>query len=241
MAEALEKYIGRYFKESERLTKQQLVESIEKDLPAWSVNTINTYLSKLKKQGIINSPSRGVYEMNCNNPFQPNISNDLTKLFNKVKREFPYITFCIWDTVWLNDLMLHQAFRHYIVVETEKGASESVFAFLSETAKNVFFNPNDETFERYIHNHDNVIIVKNMVTESPLIESEKIVSPTLEKLLVDMLIDTALFSAQQNEKEFIIKSAMDKFTLNKLKMRRYALRRNREKEIDELLNIALAK
>lgn len=55
-----------------------------------------------------------------------------------------------------------------------------------------------------------------------------------------MLIDTALFSAQQNEKEFIMQSAMKKVTLNELKMRRYAIRRNREKEIDELLSIISA-
>lgn len=238
MSEILEKYIGSYFKESEKLSKQKLVGSIKKDFPDWSNNTINIYLSRLKKEGIINAPSRGIYEMNSKTLFQPNISNDLRRIFNKVKREFPYITLCVWDTVWLNDFMRHQPFKHYIVLEVEKDASESVFTFLTETMKNVFFNPGEEIFDRYIRNHDEVLIVKNVVSESPLLEKEKIVIPTLEKLLVDMLIDTALFSAQQNEKEFIMKSAMEKVTLNELKMRRYAIRRNREKEINELLNIS---
>lgn len=241
MAETLEKYIGRYFKESEKLSKQQLVVSIKRDFPAWSDNTINMYLSKLKKEGIINAPSRGIYELDSSTPFQPNISNGLKRIFNKVKREFPYITFCIWNTVWLNDFMRHQPFKHYIVLEVEKEASESVFTFLTETTKSVFFNPDEEIFDRYIHNHDEVLVVKNMVSESPLVEKEKIIIPALEKLLVDMLIDTALFSAQQNEREFIMRSAMEKVTLNELKMRRYAIRRNRETEIDELLNINLAK
>ncbi|MFD1630236.1 DUF6577 family protein [Pseudopedobacter beijingensis] len=241
MAETLEKYIRRYFKESERLSKQKLVGSIKKDFPSWSDNTINMYLSKLKKEGVINAPSRGIYEMDSYIPFQPNISNGLKRIFNKVKREFPYINFCIWDTVWLNDFMLHQPFKHYVVIEVEKGASESVFAFLTETNKNVFFNPDEEIFDRYIHNQDEVLIVKNMVSESPLIEKDKINVPALEKLLVDMLIDTTLFSAQQNEKEFIMRSVMQKYTLNDLKMRRYAVRRNREREIDELINISLAK
>src|SRR5690606_31810822 len=138
------------------------------------------------------------------------------------------------NTVWLNDFMRHQAFKHYVVMEVEKEASESVFTFLKEIYKNVFFNPDEEIFNRYIHNQDEVLIVKNMVSESPLIEKGKIVVPALEKLLVDMLIDTALFSAQQNEKEFIMRSVMEKVTLNELKMRRYAMRRNREREIDGL-------
>jgi hypothetical protein len=78
-----------------------------------------------------------------------------------------------------------------------------------------------------------------MVSESPLIEKDKISIPALEKLLVDMLIDTALFSAQQNEKEFIMRSAMKNITLNELKMRRYAIRRNREKEMIELQKAGL--
>lgn len=238
LSEVLEKHIGSYFKEREKLSKQKLVESVKKDFPGWSDNTINMYLSRLKKEGIINAPSRGLYEMNSNALFQPNISNKLKRIFNKVKREFPYITLCVWDTVWLNDFMRHQPFKTYVVLEVEKDASESVFTFLSKTTKNVFFNPDEKIFDRYIHNCDEVLIVKNVVSESPLLEKEKIVIPALEKLLVDMLIDTALFSAQQNEKEFIMQSAMEKVTLNELKMRRYAIRRNREKEINELLNMS---
>ncbi len=241
MAEALEKHIGRYFKGNERLSKQKLVGSIKKDFPKWSDNTINMYLSKLKKEGIINAPSRGIYELDSHIPFQPNISTTLKRIFNKIKREFPYIAFCVWDTVWLNDFMRHQPFKHYVVIEVEKDASESVFTFLTEINKNVFFNPDEEIFDRYIHNQDEVIIVKNIVSESPLVEKDKIVIPALEKLLVDMLIDTALFSAQQSEREFIMRSVMGKYTLNTLKMRRYAVRRNREEEIDELINISLAK
>src|SRR5690554_7546458 len=156
LAAALEKHIARYFKGNEKLSKHKLVGSIKKDFPDWSDNTINMYLSKLKKVGIINTPSRGIYELDGHKPFQPNISNNLKRIFSKVKREFPYINFCIWDTVWLNEFMRHQPFKHYVVVEVEKDASETVFAFLTATAKNVFFNPNEEIFNRYIHHQDEV-------------------------------------------------------------------------------------
>lgn len=241
MAAALEKHIGRYFKGNERLPKQKLVGSIKKDFPDWSDNTINMYLSRLKKKGVIHSPSRGIYELDRHTSFQPNISTTLKRIFNKIKREFPYIAFCVWDTVWLHDFMRHQPFKHYIVLEVEKDACESVFGYLSETMKNIFLNPDEELFDRYISNLDGVVIIKNMVSEAPLIEEQKVIIPSLEKLLVDMLIDTALFSAQQSEKEFIMRSVVKKYTLNELKMRRYAIRRNREKEINELINIGLAK
>lgn len=241
MLRNLEQHIDHYFKGSDKLSKDRLVFSIKKDFPSWSENTINTYLSKLKKDGVLNNPSRGIYEIENKEQFHPKIQSNLKRIYNRVNREFPYISFCIWDTLWFNGFMIHQPFKSYVVLEVEKDASESVFSFLSQTMKNVFFNPDEEIFKRYIHNLDEAVIVKNLISESPLIERDKITIPALEKFLVDMLIDTSLFSAQQNEKEIIIKNVKQKFTLNEPKMRRYASRRNREKEIDELINLSLAK
>ncbi|WP_313307689.1 DUF6577 family protein [Epilithonimonas hominis] len=241
MLRNLEHHIDHYFKGSDKLSKDRLVFSIKKDFPSWSENTINTYLSKLKKDGVLNNPSRGIYEIENKEQFHPKIQSNLKRIYNRVNQEFPYISFCIWDTLWFNGFMIHQPFKNYVVLEVEKDASESVFSFLSQTMKNVFFNPDEEIFKRYIHNLDEAVIVKNLISESPLIERDKITIPALEKFLVDMLIDTSLFSAQQNEKEIIIKNVKQKFTLNEPKMRRYASRRNREKEIDELINLSLAK
>jgi hypothetical protein len=241
LTKTLEQHIESYFQESERLSKQKLVKSIKEDFPHWSENTINMYLSKLKKEGKISTPSKGIYELGSIPLFNPEVSNALKKIYTKIKREFPYITFCVWDSAWLNDLMQHQPFKHYMVVEVEKDASEPVFGFLNEAFKNVFLNPDEEIFDRYIQNLHEVIIVKNMVSEAPLTEVQKIVVPALEKLLVDMLADTNLFSAQQNETEFIMKTAMNKFAINEMKMKRYALRRNRENEVEKLINISLAK
>ncbi len=241
MLRTLELHIQHYFKGSDKLSKDGLVFSIKKDFPNWSDNTINMYLSKLKKDGVLNNPSRGIYEIHDKEKFHPKIQSNLKRTYNKVKREFPYISFCIWDTLWFNDFMIHQPFKSYVVLEVEKDACESVFSFLSQTMKNVFFNPDEEIFERYIHNLDEVVIVKNLISESPLIKRDKITIPALEKLLVDMLIDASLFSAQQNEKEIIIKNVKQNFTLNELKMRRYASRRNRENEINEIFSINLAR
>ncbi|MDT8430138.1 MAG: DUF6577 family protein [Bacteroidales bacterium] len=199
------------------------------------------YLSKLKRKGTISTPSKGLYELGSRALFSPNVSNSLIKIYNKIKREFLYINFCVWESRWLNDFMRHQPFKYYTVVEVEKDASEPVFGFLNETTNNVFLNPSEEIFTRYIENLDGVIIVKSLISEAPLAESQKIVIPALEKLLVDMLTDRNLFSAQQNETEYIVKTAIEKYAINEKKMKRYALRRNRENEVKELINISLAK
>ncbi|MDF1570586.1 MAG: hypothetical protein P1P82_03105 [Bacteroidales bacterium] len=195
----------------------------------------------MKRKGTISTPSKGLYELGSRALFSPNVSNSLIKIYNKIKREFLYINFCVWESRWLNDFMRHQPFKYYTVVEVEKDASEPVFGFLNETTNNVFLNPSEEIFTRYIENLDGVIIVKSLISEAPLAESQKIVIPALEKLLVDMLTDRNLFSAQQNETEYIVKTAIEKYAINEKKMKRYALRRNRENEVKELINISLAK
>lgn len=242
MAKTLENTIGNYFEKNKTLSKEELVLAISNDFPAWSVGTIKVYLSKLKKTGTINNPSRGTYSIANKQTFNPEINQNLKKFYNKVHKEFPFITICVWNTKWLNDLMRHQPFKNFTVVEIDKEAAEQVFNSISENTKNVYLNPDEGIFERYIStNAEEVIIVKNLVTESPTIKINKIEIPTLEKLLVDMLIDKDLFAAQQGELEFIYKTAFDKYPINKLKMKRYALRRNREQEIEKMLNSVLAK
>lgn len=236
----LQSHIKSYFKESEKLSKEELVSMIKRDFPEWSDNTINSYLSRLKNEGNISSPARGIYELQEVQIFQPNVSANLKKIYSRISKDYPYIKFCIWDTSWLNGFMIHQPFKNFTVIEVEKDASESIFSFLNDYYKFVFLNPDSEIFDRYINNLDHVIIIKNLVSEAPLMEISKTTIPTLEKLLVDMLIDTELFSAQQNELHFIIKTASEKFSLNKLKMKRYAVRRNRESKLDKLMNISLA-
>ncbi|RLD85139.1 MAG: hypothetical protein DRJ07_03660, partial [Bacteroidetes bacterium] len=122
----------------------------------------------------------------------------------------------------------------------EKDAVEQVFNKLNESIKNVFLDPDTEIFERYIHNVNEAIIIKTLVSESPLRKVHKIKIPSLEKLLVDMLIDVDVFAAQQGELEFIYKTSFKKFQINKNKMKRYAIRRNREKRMKKLTNTTLA-
>jgi hypothetical protein len=229
-----------YFEEGKSLSRERLMKAILSDFPYWKESTINVYLSKLKKRGIIKNPSRGVYSLENRENFHPEIDASLLKIYKKIQREYPYINFCVWNTKWLSDVMRHQPFKQYQIIEIEKDAAEQVFNKLNETIKNVFLNPNAEIFERYIYNVEDAVIIKLLVSEAPLDKVNKVTIPTLEKLLVDMLIDIDIFGAQQGEIEFIYNRAFSEYQLNINKMKRYALRRNRENKVEELINITLA-
>ena len=237
MTKTIENTIQSYFKSINQISREKLGNLIKEDFPELSEGTITVYLSKLKKAGIINNPERGIYSITDKQIFNPEINQNLKKISNKIHKEFPFIDVCIWNTKWLNDLMRHQPFKNYTIIEVEKEAEEQIFNAISEWNKNVYFNPNEEILERYISsNSEEVTIVKNLVTEAPTTKNNKIRIPTLEKLLVDIIIDKELFAAQQGEIEFIYQSAFKKYAINTAKMKRYAIRRNRETELEKIIN-----
>lgn len=237
MPRTIENKIASYFKSNTLLSREELVNSITRDFPELSEGTIAVYLSKLKKAGKINNHARGVYSISDKKIFSPEINQNLKKLYNKIHKEFPFIEICVWNTKWINDLMRHQPFKNFTMIEVDKEAEEQVFNIVSEWTKNVYFNPNEEILERYISViTEEVTIIKNLVTESPTIKKNKIEIPALEKLLVDIIIDKDLFAAQQGELDFIYKSAFNKYDINKAKMKRYAVRRNKERELDRMIN-----
>ncbi len=237
MTKTIENTIQSYFKSLNQISREKLGNLIKEDFPELSEGTITVYLSKLKKAGIINNPERGVYSITDKQIFNPEINQNLKKIYNKIHKEFPFIDMCVWNTKWLNDLMRHQPFKNYTIIEVEKEAEEQIFNAISEWNKNVYFNPNEEILERYISsNSEEVTIVKNLVTEAPTTKNNKTTIPTLEKLLVDIIIDKELFAAQQGEIEFIYQSAFKKYAINTAKMKRYAIRRNRETELEKIIN-----
>ncbi len=224
------------FDGSEVFSIKELFDFIKKDFPDLADKTIHWKINQLKSKGILSHLSRGSYSLSKKTTFVPDLSPNLKRIFNKVKKELPFINLCIWDSRWLNEFMIHQIFKYHIVVETEKDAADSVFNVITDSNKNVFLKPDAEVFRRYIINHQEVIIVKPLISESPLLEFDNIKVPCIEKLLIDSIIDTDLFAAQQDELDNIYQSVFDKYFINMNKIRRYARRRNQLTEFDNKIN-----
>ena len=127
------------------------------------------------------------------------------------------------------------------VGKVEKDAAESVFNTMTDFSKKVFLNPTEEIFNRYISNFNEAIIIKPLITEAPLLEQEVITLASFEKLLVDCIADKDLFAAQQDELEFIYKTAFSKYNINVNKLKRYARRRSQLEKLNELLYKTTAK
>tara|TARA_R110002049_G_scaffold236239_1_gene409462 strand:+ start:14648 stop:15040 length:393 start_codon:yes stop_codon:yes gene_type:complete len=123
------------------------------------------------------------------------------------------------------------------MVEVEKEVMEPVFYALKEQGKEVFLDPSEEIVNNYVANASEPIIITRLTTEAPTQKLNKVITQTIEKLLVDIYCDPVIFAAQQGaELKRIYREVFDRYNVNRTKMFRYASRRNKRDEIEDFIN-----
>jgi len=181
----------------------------------------------LKNIGAINTLKKGVYVTTSKKNFEPVIDKKLISLFTKVRKQFPYTNMCIWETSWLNNYVVHQAFSSNIILEIERDVATAVFAYLQESYRDVYLNPGKVELENYIIPGQNNIIIKNLTMTSPLTKREDLIVPTIEKIMVDIFIDNELFVSYQGaELQNIYQEFFKTFNINQSRLRQYANKRH---------------
>jgi len=187
--------------------------------------------------GILNRIGIGKFNISKTRLYVPEVNKQI-KFFNSIlKRQFPFLTFSFWQTSLLNEFMIHQPGKFYLLIETEKSSTESVFYYLKEKKHSVFLEPTEDIIDKYFPEDKEPIIIKSLVSEAPTQFVDGINTVTIEKILVDIFCDIIIFSAQQgSELVNIFKSAFDKYTVNENRMLRYADRRRKKKNLNIFLN-----
>jgi len=199
--------------------------------------TINWRVYTLVQMGALSRIRRGKFSLEQEKLYVPEISSKVKRVYNKLKKEFPYLNICIWHTSALNEFMLHQPNRFYLIIEVEKDATQSAFFFLKEMKHSVFIEPTNDLLEKYLPDEKEVIIIKPLVTEAPVQNVKGVETISLEKMLVDIFCDDVVFSAQQGtEMRTIFKEALTKYSVNLNKMLRYADRRRKKESLKNYLN-----
>lgn len=208
-------------------TSDELYHFYTKYDPELNKNTFRWRVHALKTQGVINTLKRGVYVTRTKKDFDPVVGKKLSQLFSRVRKQYPYSDMCIWETSWLNNFMVHQAFSSNIILEVDKDAAPAVFAFLQEFHRDVYLNPSKHEVDNYIISGQNNIIVKNLTITSPLQEKKGTVIPAIEKIMVDILTDEDLFVTYQGaELKNIYQELFKTFNINQSTLKQYANKRH---------------
>ncbi len=208
-------------------------EKAEKNIKS---TTVNWRVYNLVKSGVLQRIGKGKFTFGKEKRYTPEINTVAKSIFKKLKGEFPFVNLCLWNTSVLNEFMLHQPNRYFVLVETDKEATDSVFYFMREIKKPVFIEPTRDILEKYSVSKKETFIVKPLVSEAPTQNVKEVETATLEKILVDIFSDDVIFLAQQGaEMRTIFENAFDKYTINQSKMLRYADRREKKEELNKFV------
>jgi hypothetical protein len=199
--------------------------------------TVNWRIYNLIQQGLLKRIGRGTYVLGKEIGFSPILSKKHKTIYSRIKKQFPLVLFCCWHTSALKEFFQHVAVNDFLLVEVEREAMDAVYHFAKETNKNTFKEPSRDAMENYVFEGKDAIIVKPLISEAPLQNTDAITVPTIEKILVDLVADSEIFFfLQGSEMLNIFENALEKYTVNRDRLLRYAKRRNKREELIRILD-----
>ena len=119
-----------------------------------------------------------------------------------------------------------------LIVEVAKSDVEKVIKTLQDSFPNVAPMRLASAMMPYLHQF---ILVKPMVTESPVVSVDGTVIPTIEKILVDQLSDKeyADENVAQKKKRFL--QTIETYSVHLPRLLRYAARKGKKEEVESML------
>lgn len=225
------------FSGRETIDNKQIIDFFRESEPDLKMSTVNWRIYTLVQAGILVRIGRGKYSLENQQKFIIDIHPKLETLNSLMKTNFPFLRYCLWSSSVYREFMLHQPVKNILIIEVEYDAREAVFHLLKEAGYSVFLDPGKDFLDRYFSELKELFIIKTLVTEAPVQMVQGVPTSTLEKLLVDLFIDTEILDAQQDaEKDRIFRGVYDTYIINENKLLRYAARRRKREAIDHYLN-----
>jgi len=226
-----------------QFTRKELIAYMEEHKQVVSPNALSVQLDRLLKNNDLNRIERGVYALpaTSHKNFIAFISDEIKQLNLKLKTQFPFANFCVWSSNTIAPYIPHILNLNYIYIDVERDIVESVFDYLnSNSTLRVFLCPSQDDFNRYVIGNESVI-VRTLISEAPLQELDGFNTPTIEKIVVDVMGDVEFDFLKGTEITYFFSNVIERHNLNTNKLLRYATRRGRKEEIEEILKITSCK
>lgn len=229
------------FKDRDAFSREELFDFYRCFEPDLKEGTFGWRIYDLKNKNIIKSIQRGYYTISYKPKHKPVISGEILKLAKVISERFENVKYCLWDTDWINEFSQHQSGKKFIIIEIEKDFVESLYYELKDSFRFDFYlNPDEKAIDFYISESQSPVIIKKLITRSPISKRTemkiKFYTPLLEKILVDLFTENKLFYFYQGaELMHVYENAYKNYTLNYTKLFSYAKRREREQDIKQFM------
>lgn len=229
------------FKNRDFFTRIDIRNFFENYEPDIKEGTLGWRIYELNHKNIIRSVKRGLYTISNQKEYTPAVSAQIFKLGKKIQERYEEVNYCIWNSSWLNEFSRHQTNKDLIIIEIEKEFTESLYYYVKDNFKfDVYLNPNSDTINFYVTESKNPIIIKKLITKSPLtevsIKKTKISISAIEKIIVDIYADKKMFYFYDGaEKKYIYENIINNYSVNFTTLFSYAGRREKKDELKAYL------
>jgi len=224
-----------HFANQSVMTTKGITEVLVNAFPDLSASTISWRINQLKKEKLIFQTGRGLYSFEFKPEYIPELSLKTKRLYNRVK---PLCSskVSIWDTSLLNTIANTSIDRHWVFISTAKEELEPLFNQMLDFSKQIFLQPDKDVISRYMMPQNEAIIITPLISETPLEQTGDYISPSIEGILVNAWLKNESYLQPLGFDILeIFKKAFEKYTVNQSKLLRYAARRDKRKEINELI------
>jgi hypothetical protein len=161
------------------------------------------------------------------------IDYDLKVKFETIN---PPILISYWQLSDLTRFMSLQSFSNIIFVETYSYAADIIINLLLENNKKVVLESDYNTFMKY-NSFEEIYVVRFINEDSPLfrksvsnsdiVKKTNIVSPKIEKIMVDIIIDDFFDTILSDEVYNILVELLKNYQINMSTIKRYATKKHR--------------
>ena len=181
-------------------------------MPGVPEQTVFSRIRALERRGLIYQSGRGRYQLGAKPTYKIEITPKMLELSNLMVEEFVGVNSCIcgYD-------------KNVILLEVDKKEVGGILATLRARYTNVY------SFKEVIAARDSLkdaIIVKPLITDSPLLDNDGVSVPALEKKLVDLIADRDFFRLDDRTLQREFQRAFEVYPINRNRILRYAGRRN---------------
>lgn len=198
--------------------------------------TLEWYLSQLSREGKLGRIGKGRYSAKALSPFVPDESETDKDLSALLQQWYPDATFCIYKGTVFAPLQHHLSYNALTYIETQRELTETLFHRFQDEGRRVFHRPDKKVFYDYVDISQPGLIIKPLISGSPLQVMGGVTLPMLEKLLVDIRCDSDFDYMGGGEAFRMLENAASLFTFNTTKLLRYAGRRHCREEFENDLN-----
>jgi hypothetical protein len=200
--------------------------------PSIPKTTVNWRIHNLVRSGILQRTGKGLYRFGEMQVFTPDTDNRMKRIGRFLKKRFPFTRYCLWDLSCINSFSQHLINFNVLFVDVERDAVDAVYHALKETLPKVMsINHLYDNLSEF----DGAVLVRPLVSESPIREVDNIPMAAFEKMLVDLATDREFISFQGSEIYTIFGTAFEKYTVNRNTLLRYASRKHKKEETEKII------